>query len=115
MLLFFYISDHMMKALYVTLIIELFVLLLINIKSIHIYVVAVLMNIFTNLSMNLLLIRVPSSLYHGALFGFEIVVILVETLIYFLLFRNIKKALYISLACNISSYIIGMILLPMIY
>lgn len=112
---FITITDHMMKALYLTLFIELSIILLLKVRNLKFIMIAILVNIITNLSMNMLLNRIENHHDDWILFGFEITIILVEAMIYYLILKDFRKAFIISLVCNLSSYLLGLILIPFIY
>ena len=109
------ITENMVKALIFTIGVELIVLCLFNIKKIYIYAILILMNIVTNLSMNYFLSIIQSHTFDYHLYLFEIVIIFVEMMVYYLWIKDIKKAFYISLACNSASLIFGLLLMPFIY
>ncbi|MCR5564528.1 MAG: hypothetical protein K6F59_01860, partial [Gammaproteobacteria bacterium] len=60
-----------------------------------------------NLSMNIILQFVSN--YYLWLYILEVCVFLVEGLVYLLITNDIKKAIIISLVCNMCSYLIGCI------
>lgn len=102
-------------ALGLTLLIELIILLLLRRKDWKILIVAVVTNIITNLSLNILLQYISPNLYYILLFIFEVVIVLIEALVYYCYSRNLKEAFKLSICCNLASYILGLLLTPFIY
>lgn len=98
----------LLKYLFVTIIIEELVLLLFRTKKANIYLGCLGMNILTNLSLNIYLQFAAN--YYQSLTILEIVVFVVEGLLYLCLTKNVQKAFVLSAICNIASYLIGMII-----
>lgn len=69
------------------------------------------LNLFTNISMNLLLYLFFTEYYWIALVTFEILIVFTEALYYRLITKNYKISLMISIAANVVSLIIGLIIL----
>ena len=105
----------LLKALVLTLIIELLTLILLKEKKVKVLLYAACVNCFTNLTMNIILQYFPNSLYYLSVFVAEIIVIILETLLYFLVLKDIKKSIKYSFICNVLSYFIGFALIPYIY
>ncbi|HOH18276.1 MAG TPA: hypothetical protein PK087_03010 [Bacilli bacterium] len=108
------IFETLLKALALTLVCELVVLMLFRCFK-QLYLVAILINIFTNIGMNLLILWVNPIHYHVFVIFMEIIVILIEFLIYYLFIKKGKQALLISLAANFTSYLVGLALMGLIY
>jgi hypothetical protein len=65
----------------------------------------VILNILTNIPLNLILIWIGSSVTTLAI-G-ELLVLLVETIGYYILVRNWKQSIIYSLLCNATSFLVG--------
>ena len=89
-----------------TIIIEEICLFLLKERKIKIYIICLITNILTNVTMNLLLQCVSN--YYLHMIVFEVIVFLIEVSVYYLLTKNVNKSLKYSLVCNMSSLIIGM-------
>lgn len=106
---------NLCKALLLTIVIELVVLLIIKVKDKKIFLASVIINVFTNISLNLIIQTIPGTYYHIAVIGLEIIIVIVEYYLYFFLLRNAKQAIKIAILCNLASYLIGLLLMPFIY
>ncbi len=115
MLTLFFVSLSMMIALTMTLVIEMIVFLFFRMKDYRMYIAFFIINIMINLSMNYLLLRLPVLPYDIGLYVLEIMILIIEMFVYYLIIRNLKKSFLISLSCNIASLIIGLLLIPYIY
>lgn len=98
----------LLKALIITIVVEELCLLIMREKSAKIYLLCFVMNIITNITMNVALQY--STDYYTSLIIFEIAVFVIEGLLYFAINKKIGKAIIISLVCNIASLLIGTIL-----
>ena len=96
-------------ALVLTILIELGVLLLLGERQKKILCSSVVVNVLTNVPLNLFLylFEVADS---GVILG-EIIVVVVEALWYFAFLGNWKKAIAYSLFCNVISFLAGLVLL----
>ena len=90
-----------------TIVIELGVLLLLGEKRKRILLSSVVINILTNIPLNLYLIFVSGGA--TAIFTGELVVFVVETLWYYYFVRNIKLAAIYSALCNAISFLLGLL------
>ena len=99
--------DILIYALLITILSEELVLLIMNVKDSRLYLSLLIINIITNLSMNIILQFVSN--YYLWLYILEVCVFIIEGLVYYLITKDIKKAIIISLSCNLLSYIIGCI------
>ena len=106
---------NLSKALLLTIVIELVVLLILNVKDKKTFLASVIINVFTNVSLNLIIQIIPATYYHIVVIGLEIIIVIVEYYFYYLLLRNAKQAIKIALFCNLASYLTGLILMPFIY
>lgn len=97
--------DFMLAALLLTISVELGMLRLMGEKSRRVFVDAVIINILTNVPLNLVLLTVGTSIV-GLLTG-ELLVLVVEALGYFFLVRSWKRAIVYSLLCNVASFVVG--------
>lgn len=103
----------MIKALILTLIIETTILLILGFKSYKIYIICIITNIITNLSLNIILENVYFEsflLYAINVIILELFVLIIEAVVYYLYLKHIKKALFISLMLNSSSFLIGLLI-----
>ena len=100
---------YFIKPLIITLASELLCLLVMKQKSYKIYLLCFCMNIITNLSLNIVLQHVEN--YYLVLVLLEVAVVFIEAGGYYWIKRDVKKALFISVICNIISYLIGVLLL----
>lgn len=99
--------DILIYALLITILSEELVLLIMNVKDSRLYLSLLIINIITNLSMNIILQFVSN--YYLWLYILEVCVFIIEGLVYLLITKDIKKAIIISLVCNVCSYLIGLI------
>lgn len=100
----------LLRALIVTITIEIIFLFFQREKGIKIYLTCFIMNIFTNITMNILL-QYFSNNYYNLLIIFEILVFLIEGFIYAFIKKSIPKGLRISFISNVASLIIGILIL----
>lgn len=94
-------------ALVPTILIELLVLLLLRERSARVLASSVLVNIITNVPLNLYTNYISYSLL-TILCG-EVVVFLVEALWYFLFLRNLRLSFIYSFLCNAISFLTGLL------
>ena len=97
----------MTLALLGTIVIELGVLLLLGENRRRVLWSSVVVNALTNVPLNLYLLNVNGG--WGALCVGEILVVLVETVWYWLFVHEVKMALVYSVLCNAISFLIGML------
>lgn len=96
-----------------TCIIEIVVLFIIKEKRKEIYLFSIFINLFTNIPLNIFILNysfssIPS--YFLIVLLLELVIIIIEAMLYYLIFKNVIKGLKYSLILNISSYLIGLII-----
>lgn len=99
------------KALVITIIVEMIVLLLIREHQYRIYLISIFINIFTNISLNIMIQFINPKYYYFIVFGLEVMIILIESFGYHLVYRNYKRALIVSLLCNLASFLVGLLLI----
>lgn len=99
----------LLYALIPTILIELAVLLLLRERRGRVLVASVIINILTNVPLNLFIEYYPIGLLSVLLC--EILVILVETLWYYLFIRNLKRSFVYSFLCNAISFLTGLLVL----
>ncbi len=99
--------DILIYALLITILSEELVLLIMKVKDSRLYLSLLIINIITNLSMNIILQFVSN--YYLWLYILEGCVFIIEGLVHLLIMNDIKKAIIISLVCNLCSYLIGLI------
>jgi len=97
----------LLKAVITTIICELIILYINKERRYKIYLFVAIMNIITNVGMNLFLQTLGSQHYYINLLISEIIVFIVETICYFCIYKDIKKAIKLSLICNLFSYYMG--------
>lgn len=107
--------ENLIKALVLTIIIELFALLLQKEKKPLVYLMCIIMNIITNISMNLLIQSIPIHNYDIVVIGLEIIVLIIEYFGYSLVIKSKKVAFNRALLCNLLSYLVGLLLIPFLY
>jgi hypothetical protein len=95
-----------------TIVIELGVLLLLGERRKKVLVSSIIINILTNIPLNLFLIYVIGGM--TAIFIGELLVFIIETLWYYYFVRDIKQAAIYSALCNAISFLLGM-LVQLIY
>ena len=98
----------LIKALLITLVVELLMLFLLKERKIKIFIVCGIINIITNPILNIILQY--TNHYYLLLIILEIVIVIIEGIIYYLFKKDIKKAFMISLICNLASLLMGMII-----
>ncbi|MGD9605372.1 MAG: hypothetical protein AB7V00_04390 [Bacilli bacterium] len=108
------ISITLLKALAITLVCELTVALLFKVNK-KFLLVCFMTNIITNVSMNIIILKVNPVHYHLFVVLLEIITIFIEFCIYLLFLKQFKKAFLLSLIANLASYLIGMLLMGFIY
>jgi hypothetical protein len=106
---------NLIKALGLTMICEIMVLMIIRIKQPKLYLVCAFTNMITNVSMNLLIPKIAFPNYDLVVIGLEIGVIAIEFMVYYWFTKNLKQAVLIAVLCNLCSYLVGMLLMPWIY
>ena len=89
-----------------TIIVEEIVLLVFREKQIKMYVACLIVNVITNLSLNIILQF--SSNYYLMLIILEIAVVIIEGFVYYLIKKDWKMTIILALVCNIMSFVVGM-------
>ena len=97
----------LLLALVPTILIELVVLLLLRERSRLVLCASVVINIPTNIPLNLFIIYIDSSFM--SIFMGELLVIVVEALWYYLFLRVMSRAFIYSFLCNAISFLIGLL------
>lgn len=101
------IAQILLLALISTILIELAVLLLLRERSPRVLAASVVVNILTNIPLNLFVNYVNNGLL--VILAGELLVVLVEALWYFLFLRNLSRAFTYSLLCNAISFLTGLL------
>lgn len=91
-----------------TIVIELGVLLLLKEKRKKVLLSSVVINILTNVPLNIFLRLIDGYGWIEIIIG-EIIVLIVETLWYWWFVKNFKKAFIYSFLCNAMSFLIGVL------
>lgn len=100
-----------LEALIITIIIELLMLFLLREKNYRIFLLSIVINVLTNVGLNVGLQFVKPGYYYLAVTLLEALIVGIEALAYCLVFKDFKKSLKISFACNLASFLIGLILI----
>lgn len=96
-----------------TCIIEFIMLLIMKERSKKILNYSVIVNLITNIPLNLFILNfnfINIVHYFSIVISLEILIIVIEWLLYYLVLKNIKKSLKYAIILNITSYIIGLII-----
>ena len=101
------ITQILLLALIPTILIELAVLLLLRERRAKVLMASVVVNILTNVPLNLFVNCINSSLL--AILCGEIIVVLVETFWYFFFLSNLSRAFVYSFLCNAISFLTGLL------
>ncbi len=106
-----------LKALILTIFLEEIMLFFLKEKKAIVYLIQLIMNIITNVSLNIYLIfgTYPGRYYNLIVIGLEIAIIIVEALIYNIKLKNFKISLKYAFFCNIFSYLVGILVTPFYY
>ena len=103
----------MIIALILTIVIEMLCLLILQ-KNDKIIIASVVLNVVTNVTLNFILyffLDAKLIIYVFLLVILEILVLFVETYVYYKLIRNIRQALFLSLLLNVTSFLLGLLIL----
>jgi len=101
----------MIKALVITLIVELSMLYFFKEKDYKVYVLSALINVITNLSLNYMILNIDFTkmVYYYLFVGIlEVIIVFIEALAYMLYYKKFKKAFLISLILNSTSFLVGL-------
>ena len=104
---------NLIYALVSTLIIESFVLVILKYRNIKIFILEIIINTITNLSLNYFLLTYSFEsyiLYIISVIVLEILIVLIEGFFYAIFLKKIKKSLKLSLILNASSFLIGLLI-----
>lgn len=97
----------LLLALVATILIEFVVLLLLGERNRLILGSSVVINILTNVPLNLFLYYIDDSF--TTIIIAEVIIMIVEALWYFLFLRNLSRAFVYSILCNAISFLIGIL------
>lgn len=103
----------MISALILTLIIETLVLFLLKYRNYKIYIICLIINIITNLSLNYYLIHTIFQtvyIYIIVVILLEAFIWIVEGLVYMIYLKDFKKAIKVSIILNATSFFTGLLL-----
>ena len=101
------ILQTLLLALILTILIEFVVLLLLRKRRRRVLASSVVINILTNVPLNLFVIYVDSSV-KTIILG-ELLVVVIEALWYFLFLHNLSRAFIYSSLCNAISFLTGLL------
>lgn len=99
----------LLLALVATILIEFVVLLLLGERSRLVLGSSVVVNMLTNVPLNLFLYYIDDSF--TTIIIAEVIIMFVEALWYFLFLRNLSRAFIYSILCNAISFLIGILAL----
>lgn len=102
----------LLLALVATILIEFVVLLLLGERNRLVLGSSVVVNMLTNVSLNLFLLYIDDSF--TTIIIAEVIIVFVEALWYFLFLRNLSRAFVYSILCNAISFLIGILAQSMI-
>ena len=111
--LLFELIKMFLVTLIVTIICELITLLILKENKLKVIISSIIMNIVTNTSLSILLQVINFNYYYLYLIMFEVIIVIIESIIYYLVIADVNKAFKISIICNIMSYILGQLMLPL--
>ena len=94
-------------ALVPTILIELVVLLLLRERRKRVLVSSVVVNVLTNVPLNLYIYYVSNSI--SALLLGEVIVVLVEALWYYVFIKDLSRSFIYSILCNAISFLTGLL------
>ena len=94
-------------ALIPTILIELAVLLLLRERRKRVLASSVVINVLTNVPLNLYIYYVSDSI--SALLLGEVIVVLVETLWYYVFIKDLSRSFIYSILCNAISFLTGLL------
>lgn len=105
------VAFRLLCVLVATIVIEVLVLLVLRERRWQVLAMSVIMNILTNLPLNLA-VRFVTSLQHPSLpmqIVLETVVVIIETALFYIVTRNRRTALLYAVLCNATSYLCGLL------
>lgn len=100
-----------LKALIITIISELLILLVQKESNYKIYLLSIVINIITNVSLNIGIQFINPKHYYLIVGLLEVLIVFIEAILYDFIYNDLKKSLRISCLCNIMSFLMGFILL----
>lgn len=98
-----------LKALIITIFIEILALLLQKEKNYKVYLLSIFINILTNISLNVGIQFINPNNYYLIVGILELIIVIIEASVYNLLYKDYKKSLRVAFLCNVSSYLLGFI------
>lgn len=103
---------NIILSLMITLAVEVNIYLLLSNKSLKLFIVASLMNIVLNLTMNIILTNLPNLLWYLIILGiYEVTTIFVEALmVYFVCKYPFIRCLIASICANAASFLAGLLI-----
>lgn len=102
---------HLLYPLISTLLIEISVLLLLKERRWKVLMMAVVMNILTNVPLNIYAWYSYGAMTYKSIIMLESGVVLIETILYYIVTHDIRKSLLYAVLCNAISYLIGLLFL----
>ena len=101
------VKQLLLYALIPTILIELAVLLFLRERRARVLAASVVVNILTNVSLNLYINCISNSLL--VIICGEVLVVLIEALWYYLFIRNLRQSFIYSFLCNAISFLLGLL------
>lgn len=100
---------HLLYPLISTIIIESLVLIVLRERSWKVLAMSVIINILTNVPLNLYVWFCITSLSVQQFVLFESIVVIIEFILYYFMVRDVKKAFVYSFLCNLVSCLLGLL------
>ena len=107
------IISSLLTTLVSTILIELLVLLLLRERRLLVLGISVVVNILTNVPLNLFVLYVDASV--ATIVLGELLVVIVEALCYYLFLRVFSRAFFYSSLCNIISFLTGLLVFLLLH
>ncbi len=104
---------EIVKNYLLTVLLEIMVLMIFREKRIKVYIASIIINLITNVPLNLFLLTYYFSNdwhYIITLISLELLIIVIEVLLYYLLIKDKKRSIIYGVFCNLYSFLIGLII-----
>lgn len=111
-------AKALLGPLLLTILLEASILVLWKEKKKGVLICSLLINVVTNVSLNLFVYFFPFSsvwVYIAWIVLLELVIVLVEALAYEIVLRDVKKSLVYSISCNVGSFLIGLLINGLVF
>lgn len=110
-------SLELLKCFLLTVLIEIAVLRIIGEKNINVYIASIIINLITNVPLNIFLYLYSFSditIYYCILISLEIFILIIEGFMYYLVLKNYKKSFLYSILANLASFAFGNIIIYLV-